>query len=54
MRKGRAEKSNFGDLINSQIVPPKTITAKTISSVSIGVKSIDFEYLLFPKSHKGK
>jgi hypothetical protein len=48
------EKSNFGNLINSQIVPPKTVTAKTISSGAIGVKSIDFEYLLSPKSYKGK
>lgn len=53
MRKDREEKSNFGDLINSQIMSPKTITANTISRGAINVKSIEFEYLLSPKSYKG-
>lgn len=54
MRKGREAKSNFGDLLNSQMVLPKTITVKTISRGVIDVQSLDFEFLLFPKSYKGK
>ena len=54
MRKGREAKSNFGDLLNSQMVLPKTITVKTISRGAINLKSIDSEFLLSSKSYKGK
>jgi hypothetical protein len=54
MRKSREAKSNFSDLLNSQVVPPKTITANSISRGAINLKSIDSEFLLSSKSYKGK
>jgi hypothetical protein len=54
MRKSREAKSNFSDLLNSQVVPPKTITANSISRGAINLKSIDSEFLLSSKSYKGE